>query len=504
MFLLGALEALLTTWLDTAVAPLHEEGAVVVGSADLQGALRSTSLSALLSHDGLAAACNGLLDESTADALRAAGVLLPPRGAASAEAAAALARRKDDPVSGSDLRALLRRLNPGLSLSEGATTLLAAFSRAWLEAAAADDARHGEAAPVEVLVTALVPPQLLKRCVNAGELNSVVLSGKLSIPSAVTLRFQQLSGAAQLSADAPFVVTVPRRAHLQPAFDSAAAHYGMGENEAVFLYHGAPVDPGATADLLGVIARAPVLVVTAEWWAERQARRRGDDGGAGGGGGGGGEYSPPQRAAPHKSAAEIGSALESATSKGFKLVARGFGGGDGGGEEGGGRSGGGGGVRAGPMRGIRNTGGGLGTSPEAWGRQPRLLAASSAGKEVSGRDAVLLLNAVLASLGTLEEAVGSLESLSRALPGLSESAGDGAMLDIRALHATAAAITTAGRDLKEAVTTVEGNLARQALLDDTRKFAGRLQKKSPGVRALRAKSVGPFGSPVAKGLSPRR
>jgi type II secretory pathway component PulM len=123
---------------------------------------------------------------------------------------------------------------------------------------------------------------------------------------------------------------------------------------------------------------------------------------------------------------------------------------------------------------------------------------------VTGRDAVLLLNAVLASLATLEEAVGSLESLSRALPGLGENAGDGAMLDIRALHATAAAITTAGKDLKDVVTTVEGNLARQTLLDDTRKFAGRLKQNSPGVRALRAKSVGPFGSPIAKGMSPRR
>ena len=90
------------------------------------------------------------------------------------------------------------------------------------------------------------------------------------------------------------------------------------------------------------------------------------------------------------------------------------------------------------------------------------------------------------------------------LQNLSEVAGDGAMLDIRALHATAAAITTAGKDLKDAVTTVEGNLARQALLDDTRKFAGRLKQNSPGVRALRAKSVGPLGSPIAKGMSPRR
>lgn len=68
-----------------------------------------------LRRRSFATTCNELPVEGIAVALRAADGLLPPRGAA--DAAAAMVRRKDYPVSGSDQCTLLRRMNN----SEGAT-----------------------------------------------------------------------------------------------------------------------------------------------------------------------------------------------------------------------------------------------------------------------------------------------------------------------------------------------------------------------------------------------
>ena len=102
----------------------------------------------------------------------------------------------------------------------------------------------------------------------------------------------------------------------------------------------------------------------------------------------------------------------------------------------------------------------------------------------------------------MEEAIGSLSAMSQ---GEGDGGGEGegggtAFMDLRQLRATALEISAAGKELNRAVTTVETNLAREALREDTRKFAQRAQSKSSGEKAKR---MSPFPPSATKGLSPR-
>ena len=581
-FLLGALESFLAAWMEAASAALLAAGAKQLSSLDLQASLRMPALAPVLDVAELALPCEALLDDKARAKLLAAGVGVAAASPFPAALPADWARRPADPVAGAEARALLRRLNPVVTMSEGAVTLVCALARAWLACADVALERLPPEASLQAILPALLPPALLRRCGDAGELACLVFSPRLALPPACTLRMQLLDGTRPVGS--AHSLTLPRRERLTEHFKAACGHYGiLSPATHLLLYHGVEASHATSADALGVIRSATLYIVTQTWWAEEGqkvlarneaaaaaasaaaaaaaaavpgaaaapapalaqpaavAPRAGGGGGGGsiagsvavsglrsgtvsaaasvvgghgggGGGGGGGARRAPgaaARSSPSAFADSFGSAIESAAAGRLRLNAAGFADGGGGGSAAGSAAG----SPTEPVRGMRGSGGGLGSSPERWGRQPRLQAASAVGRALSPRDAAGLLGSALRALSAMEDAIGSLTVLAAGEGGGGGggSGGSGSavggpevgtsFMDLRQLRATALDIANAGKELNRAVSTVEANLAREALVEDTRRFAARAQKVSSGEKARR---MSPFKPSATQGLSPRR
>jgi len=476
-------------------------------------------------NESLAIPCEVLLDEAARTKLRKVGVDCSPTCPIPNADPAAWEKTKEDPVGGTEVRYLLKRLHPSLTLSEGGAHLLQAFCKAWMKAA------------VELLVlskeksgmfASIVPPAHLKRCIDAAELGCLVHGPRLVLPPICSLRIQLLDVSKPVGI--PYSFTLPRKEKLAPAFAHACQQFGYTDEELALVYHGIKISLDASPDALGIIKTATLYAISANWWetegykghggaarmaaaalgkavlgsptktqerdspaALEPAAVKGSNKGAGGGGGGGGQQlglgGRQQQGTTTLPPDALQMAVQKAGTGEFTLVATGFGG-DTSPE----------GIK-GRHAHVTGTGGGLGTSPERWGRSPRLERASQKGKTVQPKDAAMLLGSVLKSMNVIEDAMASLATLAHALPEAAGGGSGGAIFDLKAIRTTALQITEAGKELNSAITTVEVNLARGALQADTRKFAERTLGKSP---IERARNMSPFVSKIAKGLSPRR
>ena len=241
-YLMGALESFLAAWMESASAALLQAGGKQLSSLDLQAALRMPALAPVLARPELALPCEVLLDDKARGKLVAAGVDVAKSNPFPEAVPADWVRKPSDPVAAQDVKGLLRRLNPVLSMSEGACALICAFARAWL--ACADVAL--EALPTEASLSAalppLLPPALLRRCSDAGELACVVSSPRLSLPPQCALRIQLLDGTRAVGT--PHTFHMPRRDRLMDNFKNACLHFGI-QNPAtvVMLHHGIECPP---------------------------------------------------------------------------------------------------------------------------------------------------------------------------------------------------------------------------------------------------------------------
>jgi hypothetical protein len=175
---------LLVIWLENASAPLLlKGGGRQVSSLDLQASLRlpGSGLTPLLLNESLREPCEVLLEEAARAKLRKVGVECDATCPVASVDPASWAKRKEDPVVAGEVKTLLKRLHPVLTLSEGGSTLLVAFSRAWMKAAA----ESLDLADPKDLVMATLLPLTLAAEPTYTEIDAGLGQGGASISSGV-------------------------------------------------------------------------------------------------------------------------------------------------------------------------------------------------------------------------------------------------------------------------------------------------------------------------------
>ncbi len=189
-------------------------------------------------------------------------------------------RRKEDAVTEAEMTALLKRLSPVHTLSHDALLLLGALHRellVLLSERLRDAALPASPPNVETANTVLggfLPPALLTRCTDAGNLALSLLHGTAALPDHVTLRFQLLRNT---SFAGHYSCTVLRTAQLNDQFAAACKAFHEDRKGFVFLVRGLSVPPTATADSLCVLRSATVFVMHRQQfdYIRREEARRG-------------------------------------------------------------------------------------------------------------------------------------------------------------------------------------------------------------------------------------